>query len=332
MKALLLIQSADASRPGPEGFMADWIKSLGQRVDHLTVLTFHLPKKKYPQNIEFHQIVGNNLITRTLSLAVTIFFLSKKHKYNVYFAHIIEHFAIVAGILGFLFKIKTIFWYCQGYNLRQNFRAKLAFFCVNKIVTCSAMVRERYVEEIGAWVAKKTKVVGHGINISHYADAKTHQWPTGKKPITILYAGRANSPIKDLPTLNSAALKLTQKGYSVKLRIVSNFPYSQNYKIFSQGDIFVNPSQSRAIDKALLESLICGVIAFGTNLTYPFLKAKFPELIFEAGNSTELSKKIAYIIDHPEKRFLLVNKAKDYIIQNFSLELLMDNIVKEFTF
>ncbi|MEK7127726.1 MAG: glycosyltransferase family 4 protein [Patescibacteria group bacterium] len=137
----------------------------------------------------------------------------------------------------------------------------------------------------------------------------------------ILYAGRV-APIKDLPTLEKAV-----KILNLKLIVNSSYSYHDVAKILKSADIVVVPTLSRALDKVFLEALACGVPAIGTDIGYPFMVDKFPQLIFKAGNPEDLAQKIKWLIDNPKESFKITKEAKKYIKENFDLGKLMDRIV-----
>lgn len=142
--------------------------------------------------------------------------------------------------------------------------------------------------------------------------------------IKILYPGRV-SPIKDVPTLVQAVRIL-----HLKLIINNSYTYNEIPKLFRSADLIVVPTLSKALDKVFLEALICGVPAIGSDLGYPFMTTKFPQLIFEAGNPRDLAQKIKWLVNHPQQTRKIVSSAQQFVRKNFDLENLIDKIVVEF--
>ncbi len=143
--------------------------------------------------------------------------------------------------------------------------------------------------------------------------------------IKILYAGRV-SPIKDLPTLQRATEIL-----DLKPTVNSSYSYHDVAKVLKSVDLVVVPTLSKALDKVFLEALACGIPAIGTDVGYPFMVDKFPQLIFKAGDPQDLSKKIKWLIDNPKETLRITAEAKRYVEKNFDLDKLMDKIIGEFT-
>lgn len=142
--------------------------------------------------------------------------------------------------------------------------------------------------------------------------------------IKILYAGRV-APIKDLPTLEKAV-----KILNLKLIINSSYSYRDVAKILKSADIVVVPTLSKALDKVFLEALVCGVPAIGSDIGYPFMIDKFPQLIFKAGDSQDLTDKIKWLIANPDKAVKITQEAKKFVFKNFDIDKLMDKIIYTF--
>jgi len=142
--------------------------------------------------------------------------------------------------------------------------------------------------------------------------------------LKILYAGRV-APIKDIPTLEKAA-----KIIGAELIINCAYSYNEIPNLFRSADIIVVPTLSKALDKVFIEALACGVPALGTDLGYPFMADKFPQLVFRAGDSHDLAQKIKWLAANPEQTKMIVLKAKSFVRESFDLDKLMDRIVTSF--
>lgn len=331
LNVLMLVSTVDTNRLGADGFIADWIRVLSKRVNRLVVLAYNYSgQEKLPSNTTVQIISGNNFLTRNFDLLRKIFLLTGKEKINVILPHILEIFAVIGGVCGRLLNVKTYFWYCQGYNLSKHLAAKAAFWATQYVLTCSLETKKRYVREIGRWVGDKIIPVGHGIYLPHYLSGSKVFWPeSNSQPIKILYAGRV-TPIKDVPTLQRAVELLKSRKINVSLEINGSYSYSVNQKVFKMANILVVPTLSRSLDKVFLEGLVCDVVTIGTDVGYPFMKDKFPQLIYRAGDEKDLAKKIDWVIANPTLAKTIVRDAKKYVCETFDLEKFMDRIVKEF--
>lgn len=328
---LFFAQSVD-SRRGPDGFIVDWVRELAKRTEKLVVLTYyHNPNDKLPVNTKVVVIGGNNFLSRNLNLFCKSIYLVITMNVDVVFAHILEVFGICGGVIGRVFRRKCYFWYCQPYDLTNNYLARLAFLFVDKILTCASQTKERYIFQTGIR-AEKITVVGHGINIKHYTAGKNIAWPKDNQSIKVLYLGRG-SPIKDLPTLDRAVEILKDRGLKIKYFKIGtgkeSVSYAKNSYVYKSANIFVNPSRAKALDKTLLEALASGVIAIGSDEAYPVFKNKFPNLVFMAGDSVDLANKISRLIECPEERLFTLRSARAYVVRNYNLKKLFDKIETE---
>jgi len=169
MRVLMLVSSLDSYKRGStDGFIVDWVRVLAKKVTSLTVLTYRLSSKEnFPQNTNIVLIEGSNFLTRNISLFINTFKYAKRN--DVIFAHILEVFGIAAGVVGKMTSKKSFLWYCQGYDLSKHIIAKIALVLVDKILTSTDEIKTRYIREVGKHISNKIEVVGHGINLTHYA-------------------------------------------------------------------------------------------------------------------------------------------------------------------
>ncbi len=223
----MLVQSVDSYRPGPDGFIVDWVKALAAEVDNLIVLTYHYnSKEKLPDNIKVYEIHGRNFLTRNTSLAFMTFRLAKKT--DVIFAHILEVFGVMAGFIGKILRKKSVFWYSQGYDFSGKFFPKVALFLVDKIFVSAVSIKESYEKTIGKWVGKKVVILSQGLNLKHYRLGQNVPWPKKGCVIKLLYAGRVVSPVKDIITMLDAVNKVSELGYNVILQIAGGWGVKNN--------------------------------------------------------------------------------------------------------
>jgi len=164
----MLVSSLDSYAKGrTDGFIVDWVRVLAKKVDKLTVLTYkHNPKDGFASNTKVVIIGGANFITRTINLVIKTVRFGKQN--DVLFAHILEMFGIVGGLVGKLIGKRSYIWYCQGYNLSKHFMAQLALSLVDRIFTSTDSIKDRYIAEVGGHLKDKIVVVGHGIYLPHY--------------------------------------------------------------------------------------------------------------------------------------------------------------------
>jgi len=101
-------------------------------------------------------------------------------------------------------------------------------------------------------------------------------------------------------------------------------------EILSDFDLFVLPSNEEALGTSLLEASSCGVPVIGSRV------GGIPEcvnedkngLLFEAENIEDLRKKILFLIDNKEKYQFYKQNARQFIIDNFSVQKMVEDTEK----
>ncbi len=365
MNVLMLVQRVDSH--APNGFIVKWIKTLANRVDSLVVLTyFYSDSEDFPPNVKLVKISGNNFINRNIDLFLKTLEIIKKEDIDIVFGHILEVFGVVAGLCSRILGKKSFLWYCQGYDLSKNYLAKLSLLLPHKILTCGQRVKDQYIRQVGGWMKNKTVPVGHGIDLAHYSQGQKPKTLAKDQKVTVVYAGRI-APIKDIGTLIEAVRIMHSNGYNIELNIHGgwgiidsqkmqyrdiilkkvaevnkseqfvNFPegkshgYADNYKIIKSGNIFIMPTLSTSLDIVYIEAIACGVLAVGSDVGYPFMVQKFPQLVFKAQDPYDLAKKIRWLIDNPKKAHIIIQNAKAYVEKQFDINKLMDKVAYEFS-
>jgi glycosyltransferase involved in cell wall biosynthesis len=117
---------------------------------------------------------------------------------------------------------------------------------------------------------------------------------------------------------------LKQKVESLKLSSQVHFSGKQMHvaSFLETADLYVIPSFNEGMPMALVEAMCIGLPVLGSDISgIKFVLKDFKELLFEAGNSIELAKKIDKFmeIDINERQnlgFVLRN----YVVDNFSME------------
>lgn len=357
MNVLMLTQSIDSYRPGPDGFIVDWVRALAKRADRLVVLAYHYnPKEKLPSNTLVIKITGKNVLSRNFDLLKKIIIVGQKESIDVIFAHILEIFGIAAAVGGKVIGAKSFLWYCQIYNLRQNTLAKLALSLVDRVFTCSKEFKNQYVSQVGKTIRKKIIVVGHGIDTARFITKTKISFPGVGQPVKIAYAGRL-SPVKDIFTMLTAVEKLRKADSKVTFHLYGSwgivdrqgkkfqaalsarikrinlagklvyFPrpkaysYCKSPQVFKSADIFIMPGL-----KTLAEILSCGVTTVYPKSYTKFLKRDFPQLTYKFGDAEDLAKKLSWLIENPKEAMKVTRLASTSIKEVFSLDTLMKKI------
>lgn len=317
MKLLILTQKVDIN-DDVLGFTHDWIVEFSKNCEKINVIALSVGKYDLPENVKVFSLgkeKGKSKIKYLVNFYKYIW-LERKN-YDSVFVHMNQVYAILGGL----------FWRSEG--------KKIGFWYAHKSISISLKIAEKIVnviftpsKESFRLVSKKINITGHGINIDIFKPALNIE---KNKEFKIITVGRI-SPIKDYEVLIKAIDVITKQGVEVDVKIIGgpgtleqekyfsdlqkivkekkldniisfigSVPYKENLHYFQSADLFVNMSRTGSLDKAILEAMACGVIVLSSNDSYKeILSEKHSDLVYRAGDSNELAKKIIKIKNYPE--------------------------------
>lgn len=208
---------------------------------------------------------------------------------------------------------------------------------------------------------RKIDVVYNGIDPNLFKPANNFdllrkEWNIDKDEKIISYVGRLN-PYKGIDTLIEAFSLLLKSKVNYKLLIAgkslkSNEEYrkylenlateligndrmvflgyiSNPISLYRVSDVTVLPSKwPEPFGRTIIESMACGtpVVASNTGGIPEILQAKFPQMLFESGNSRQLSDILNHIIQWRDLDPSLGAKCRNYVIQRFTLKKTVDSV------
>jgi glycosyltransferase involved in cell wall biosynthesis len=147
--------------------------------------------------------------------------------------------------------------------------------------------------------------------------------------------------------LGEGPLERELKNMAKSLKIVDSVKFSgfvnnpENYLMKS--DIFILPSRAEGMSNALLEAMSVGLPCIATNISgnrelisdgenQSILEGEFiigqRGILVNPNNVEGLSKSILYLIRDPEKREELGRRARHFIQQNYSIDLIADKYIE----
>lgn len=308
------------------GFFVGWLREFSKKFDKVFVITLAKGKYELPDNVFVYSLgkeKNNPKISRPLKFYWYLFKLIPKIK--GIFVHMSPIFVIMSWPVAVIFGRKIILWYLHRSVTK---RLKLAEKLCYKIATSTA-------ESLNI-KSKKIVEVGHGIDVDRF---KTGTRQTKSGALKILSVGRI-SKIKNYETLIKAVAILRDKGLRFKVKIVGRtimdydldyfeelkkmvkdlglenliefigfVPYSGIADYYKEADIFINLTPKGGVDKAVLEAMASGCIAFVSNEVFEKYFGDFrSSLIFKHGDANSLADKILSISKLPDERIKEISR------------------------
>lgn len=285
MRLLILTQAVDENNP-ILGFFIDWIKEFAKNCEFVTVICLQEGSYNLPVNVRVLSLGKEGGVSRIKYLYNFYRYIwRERHNYNKVFVHMNPIYVVLGGLFWKVFRRKIGLWYVhKEVDLKLKLSEKIADF----IFTAS--------EESNGLKSKKVKVLSHGINLRQFFSEQKDN----DGFFNILYVGRI-SPIKNQLLLVRALKIIVEAGKADRLKIkligdaisdndqgykqqIKNFielnklgeyiefiGFVSNDKIvdyYHQADLSINLCPTGGLDKAVLESILCGVPAIVLNKTF----------------------------------------------------------------
>lgn len=281
------------------------------------------------------------------------FFSFQKHllciipKVDGVFAHMIQHYSIVAGPWCFLFKKPLYQWYMHK---QVGFLLRLSAFFVDGFVTAS-------LESFRLKTKKPVFVVGHGIDIGKFSPSR-NLMRGDEASRRFLSVGRI-SPVKNIHMILEAASLLSSRNLSERisleiiggpglpsqswyLRKMQQFvlerqlqreivflgPLSNERIIphYQHADVFINLSDTGSLDKVVLEAMACGTLVLTSNEAF---KDILPPIFFiDEKDPERIATKMEGIVSMEKtKRQFFSKKFREFVVENHDLRHLIEKIL-----
>jgi len=344
MKLLFITEKVD--REGSTlGFTHRWLLEFSKHVETLTVICLGKGSFSLPANVQVLSL-GKEEKKSRLSYIFNFYkyIWRERNNYDTVFVHMAPVYVILGGLFWKLSGKKIFMWYTHR---NVDLKLRLAEKLVKVIFTASA--------ESFRLKSKKVAVTGHGIDTDYFSCPLKY---STNKEVEILHVGRITK-IKNCDTLieTGAILKkewdrkfkivfagtpatpedldyfeylkglVSRLGLSSEVIFKGSTPNSNFRDVYCKADITVNLTPTGGVDKAVLESMSCGVPALSSNQTFlDYFGVWNERLIFEERNPVDLAKKIKNLFENDIKdlRVYLQGVAKE----RASVDILIDRIVK----
>ncbi|MDP3042912.1 MAG: glycosyltransferase family 4 protein [bacterium] len=357
---LILTQRVDVN-DDVLGFMHGWIREFAKYCEMVTVICLQKGEYELSDNVKVLSLgkpaqgwsaSGREKLWRRIKALVNFFkyIWLERRNYDSVFVHMNKEYVLLGGLFWKLAGKKIGLWYThKAVNLKLIIAEKLA----DVIFTAS--------KESFRLPSKKVMVTGHGIDINKFSIFNFQFSNKDSKKFKIITVGRI-SPIKDYETLIKAIEILAKDGVELRVDIIGgpgtpeqekyladlkemarekkldgiiNFIGAVSHKdivqYYNNADLSVNLCPTGGMDKAVLESMACGVPVVVFNKTFVDVLGDYKDdLILANKSETELAEKIKKIINLPkEKKENMQKDLRDVVVKNHSLDNLISKIVSE---
>lgn len=296
------------------GFVNRWVLEFSKNVEDLTIICLEKGEFDLPKNVKVLSLGKEEGISRIKYIfRFYKYILKERKRYDNVFVHMNPVYVVLGGFFWKILKKKIFMWYTHR---NVDLKLKIAEKIVDKIFTASP--------ESFRLKSDKVVVTGHGIDTEYF------KCDLSKKEgnlIKIVHVGRITR-IKNCDILIRAG-EILKKRWNKKFKIIfigspvtsddedyfleikklveslslsnevefrKSISNMEIRSIYCNADITVNLTPTGGVDKAVLESMSCGVPVFTSNQTFEdYFGIWSDDLIFEERNPEDLSVKIINI-------------------------------------
>lgn len=310
MRLLIITQKVDADDP-ILGFFHRWIEEFAKQCERVLVLCLEQGNFHLPQNVSVASLGKERQRSKPQYVARFYrYIFAHRREYDCVFVHMNPEYVLLGSFLWRIWRKRIGLWYVHR---QVNMKLRIAEKLSHVIFTAA---KESFQLKSG-----KVHVLGHGIDTKKFfcADPKMKN----KEPL-ILSVGRITK-IKNLETLvRAAGLVKTRIAEKFVVRIIGDAvtaedralktdlerqifdnglagtvvfmgsaPHGRMPEVYCSADLSVNLAPTGGLDKAVLESMACGVPAFSSNRAFaPLFGPLAPSLLFRHGDPEDLAEKI----------------------------------------
>jgi len=350
MKLLILTQKIDIN-DDILGFFHCWVEEFAKNCESVIVICLQKGECHLPKNVKVFSLgkeKGRSNIKYLLNFYKYIW--RERKNYDTVFVHMNSEYVVLGGLLWKLWRKKIGLWYAHG---STSFFLKIAEKIANIIFTSTPT---------GFRIkSRKLKIIGQGIDIKKFSPDFIKR---DNSIFKIISVGRI-SPIKNLETLILSASVLKKKMNNLKVQIIGDIvlhsekayllslktlvkkeniekivefvgsvPNNKIVPLLQNSDLFVNCSMTGSLDKAILESMACGVITLSCNEAAKEVLLEINDnLFFDCKNPRSLADKIYFFYGlFEDKKDKLRQDSANLIVEKFSLARLIKSIFESYDF
>jgi glycosyltransferase involved in cell wall biosynthesis len=349
MNILFLTRKVD-SDDDAASFVTDWLREFSVQLAGGKLIVICQEMGRAPalgENVAFYSLGKERGYGKLKQ-----FFLFQKYLWlNIrqvqgVFAHMIQHYSIMAGPWCFLFRKKLFQWYAHK---SVNILLRLSALFVDGFVTPSS-------ESFRLDTKRPVHIFGHGIAVDQFIPLQAPA--AGESSPHILTVGRI-SPVKNidkmlafipylirnpvfknvsfqiigspgLPSHSEYMERMQQWVHEMSLGRFISFlgpmPNKDTIFYYQHADIFINMSETGSLDKVVLEAMSCGTVVLTSNEAF---RSIVPiELFFDSTDPEQIAKKIDEVYKlRADARKHLGQQLRQVVVENHSLKRTVSSIL-----
>ena len=343
--------------------LAEALSRKGVKVMVLTQYFDDLPEFEVINGVEiYRKIKASRPWAPTYLLSVIKFLIDRKDKYDIIQCFGIYFYTTASIIVKFLFK-KRVINRIENAGIKETGeygdlnrikRIKFGFLIDGlwrKVDRLIAISRGIYKELRNRGVKDKSIVyIPNSVDTERFVPATNKKSWDSK--IDLIFVGRLAKP-KGVDILLKAIRILIDQNFDISLSIVGDGPLKEElqhltYKLgissfvsfkgnqkdvlpfYHNSHILVMPSNWEGLPLVLLEGMACGLPIVATDIEgiHEGIEDGANGLLFSPGNSIQLSEKIKFLIEHPDKAIEMGKIGREKALKNFSLISIVDKYIE----
>lgn len=335
MRLLILTQKVDKNDP-ILGFFHEWIREFSKNVESVMVICLEKGGVDLPENVKVFSL-GKEIGVSKIRYVFNFYRLIWKYKneYDSVFVHMNQIYVILGGLFWKMWGKRMGLWYTHK---QVGFSLGISLFLTDFVFSAS--------KKSFRIQTKKLKVLGHGIDTELFKPSK---YINDNDPY-ILTVGRITK-VKNIDLIIDAVKVMKEETKRIRLVIVGGPIYPEDYDylkklkektkeynlesevnfvgsmehnkmpdLYQKARMFINLSDTGSLDKAILESMSCGIPVLTSNESFVSI---FGEKNITTKNLDDITSHIKVLLGAEENS----GNLRDYIVANHSLQNLIPRIL-----
>jgi glycosyltransferase involved in cell wall biosynthesis len=348
MKLLIITQVIDTEHP-ILGFFHRWVIEFAKNCEHVHVIALQVGEYNLPENVTVHSLgkdEGKGRFTYLLRFYKLIW--SLRHEYDNVFVHMNQIYVILGALLWGIFSKPIGLWYAHG---AVTTSLHIAVFLSQKVFTSTRQ---------GMTIdTPKRIIVGQGIDTEVFKMLEKKE----EQDLKLITVGRV-SVSKNIDTLLRACVQIKEQNIPFSFKIIgpatipSEVEYLKKMKLFcselklddevqwvgpvaqtdlpmylQSADVFIHDGATNSLDKALLESVLCGCVVISSNPAYRDLDvSSSEELLYKPKDVNALARAVLRVQQLDSSvRGQEMQPVLDYICSNYSVSNLISGIISAYS-